>query len=275
MRRGFNNSILKNNTGQFMGICLGADFTSEHEWGIKGIAQMFGFANTIDDMSVFGPKRTTITHVPENLHFFVQGVRPKRSYLIAASYFSKESFEVSKSTRFELDPPKGSNLGTAWDGRSFGICTTGKENHKLLAELYEAFQNKDIVFLFSGKMDNPFARAGLCVVIKSRLDPEIIEDMEKEDAAEFKLQSAANETGIREYLDKLNNQNRGSSSPFSYYSLTPRWLPDDEKMETVYPVIFWFKPKSKNANSGYFTVEEIIAWTEGSGPIVKTEEELA
>lgn len=60
------------------GINLGADFTAEHEFGIKGIFDVFGV--TFED-HIYGVDKRKIRHIPEALSFgqlLVPGPDPKK-----------------------------------------------------------------------------------------------------------------------------------------------------------------------------------------------------
>ena len=45
MRAGFNNAEVLFHEGEFVGVNLGADYCSEHEWGIGKIKQAFGISD--------------------------------------------------------------------------------------------------------------------------------------------------------------------------------------------------------------------------------------
>ena len=64
MRRAMNADKLMDGE-TFVGFNLGADFTSEHEWGIKDIRFMFGMRD--DKMGI---DRRTATQCPINRVFF-------------------------------------------------------------------------------------------------------------------------------------------------------------------------------------------------------------
>lgn len=58
--------------------------------------------------------------------------------------------------------------------------------------------------------------------------------------------------------------------PCGYYCLKPRWVSENEKLQTRYPVIFFLNPmRQREHDYGWFTVEELEQWTEGRGPVMK------
>ena len=65
MRRAFHGVVLEED-GNFFGFNLGADYTAEHEWGIKRLEHDFEICHS---PSLFGLKKRQIARVPDGLFF--------------------------------------------------------------------------------------------------------------------------------------------------------------------------------------------------------------
>lgn len=272
MRKGFNNSILYNDTGEFLGLCLGSDFTSEHEWGINNIAQEFRFAYKAKNNNILGADKSTVDKFPENsLHYFTYGQKPVNHYLILDPGMFRQDLVKEGMIKNELWKLDNEEFASAWSWSMFGIRFIGKNNGQYLKELYEAFQNKNVCFLFSGDLKNPFARSGLCIVIRDRLDHEVEEKLIKNDMDRIDLEHEAKLTGIKDYIDKLNSQyTTGFIKKFGYLALSPAWCSERKKEHTDFPVMFWLNPiNQREHNAGWFTVEDLMRWTNGLGPVIK------
>lgn len=145
MRRARDNEIIiKNN--KVVGINLGADFTSEHEWGINDIKRTFGI-----DSKKIGIDGRSINKVPETLYCQEIKIKNKKYYVLAllryalGSWYCPDRTELNEKDmqNFELYP-NDKGISTAWDEGSFGILVDEK-NKNVVDDLYKAFQEKDIV----------------------------------------------------------------------------------------------------------------------------------
>src|SRR5271154_2305282 len=113
MRRGRDNGFLYDADGKtLIGVNLGADFVSEHEWGIKGLHGSFAIPFA-DDKKLGLEKRTITTFAPFDLTF----VRDKKHAVLyfAHSYYAKDADAEKKradeiehaTTRGELNIYRG------------------------------------------------------------------------------------------------------------------------------------------------------------------------
>jgi hypothetical protein len=78
------------------------------------------------------------------------------------------------------------------------------------------------------------------------------------------LQTAAEKTGIAKKLKK--------KAGLSWYALKPAWRDffEDPVYQSEYKVIFFLNPEGQNKyNSGWFTVEELLQWIKGKGPVIR------
>lgn len=265
--------------GQVIGINLGWDFCAEHERGIKGLKQAFGIPDKahrrgirrLIQGDIVGADARTVTKVPRELQLFELG---GYAYLIFADlrWMKREDLN-EKFFNDILEADGDEELATAWyEGGSgsgqFGVrikndaLNTGS---MVLGQIYEAFKRRDaMIFSMGSGTNNPFARAGLTIAIRSRVPEEWLKKMKEADEDYLNLQEASAKTGIEAKLKVADKR---------YFALSPRWASSIRRETTSqYPVVYWLNPfEQRENNSGYFTVEELIDWIEGKGPIPKFE----
>ncbi|MFA5559549.1 MAG: hypothetical protein WDA59_08910 [Methanofastidiosum sp.] len=253
MRRGYDSEILTDEQGEFVGINLGADFTSEHEWGIKGIRNEFGV-----DTTKLGIEKRVVRKVPETLMFveLTDGscVLIMDRYLYYGSNKKDIPKVILKSSELSFSPYRDQNtLVCAWDERSFGIRVK-KEYEEQIKAMYNAFLEKDIAIWVGG--GGVFQNGGLVIAIKSKIPQEAIKNMYEADIDQINLEKAAKKTGIHKILEKANKK---------YHALSPRWEDDDKK-----EVIFWLNPREQHLyNACWCEVEDLKEWTKNKGKIMK------
>jgi len=257
MRRAYNSELWIEN-GEFVGINLGADFTSEHEWGIKGIKSAF---HMVEDEQVLGIARRMILNMPENLVYRNITIDKKKYYvLILIGYYSYEKYlntPISEWLPADLKPYSDDDLICAWDERSFGILVFEKYKNEI-ETLYNAFQNKDIVIGIGG--GHAFKNGGLKLSIISKLPKEIVDEIYNNDLDAINLKKAAEATGIYEILDKA-----GKGKFKGWMALSPRWKDDDKK-----EVIFWLNPEHQNIHQfGWYNVEDLKEWANDTGRVMQ------
>ncbi len=74
-------------------------------------------------------------------------------------------------------------------------------------------------------------------------------------------------------MEELNEI--GEEAKKGYYALQPMWASKikstkDGEIKTQYPVVFFLNPINQNeCNFGWFTVEQLLDWIDGKGPIPK------
>lgn len=98
--------------------------------------------------------------------------------------------------------------------------------------------------------------------------------MYKGDEDRYRLKEASKLIGIKEKLDKLNNEYvkknpHSFHKPFGYYALSPSWNFNKKDFVTKYNVIYWLNPQNQQDISfGWFTVEDLEDWIQGKGKIL-------
>lgn len=275
MRKGLkDNGIITSENGQVIGINLGWDFVSEHEWGIPEIRNAFGISDTVTRKSL-GADVRLITNVPGGLLFldfedavylvYSDSLDPEWRKLVSAKEPSQDDLDRMLSFY------EGETISTAWSESDFGIRVQKDpkdhlETHKMvLGQVYEAFLEKDII-IFLGGGENSFGNSGLVIAIRSRIPEDVLETMKKSDEDYLNLQDA-----VEEIERAVNLKKKLKDAGKKYYALSPHWRQDNNSSPTKHLVIFWLNPcEQRENNYGWFTVEELLEWIEGKGPIPKS-----
>jgi len=249
MRRGYDNGLWIEND-KLIGVSLGADFTSEHEWGIKGIRRKFGMSD-----EGLGIERRLIRELPQNMKYMSDD---NNSYIFCYSGFWRdENLEsVLKGIGQEVLPIQNkSGIGSAWDEGTFGIAF-GPETRKYKPDLRDAIQSKDLMIGFTGN-DGPFSNPGLFLGIVSRLPKEWIQQMYDIDY-DHQLR--------HEHPDHLRITQVLKDAGKRYFALSPKWADTREKKELQW----WLNPMEQQTNNyGWFKINDLEQWAKGKGPIPK------
>lgn len=253
-----------------IGVNLGWDYTAEHEWGIDELKKSFGIGDKSSIFKkVFGVANRRVSLVPEDL-FFAKTTYKNNTYYVLAlpNPYTKKYLEFTKKGhlckssidtfrlmmwRFIDETSKHKvDVVSSWDSKTFAIATNtfNKDN---LETIYNALLNKDAIIMLSGS-NNPFANAGLCIFIESKLPQKFLDDLYEDDKEYYKLQKAVEKTKIIEKLKKANKE---------YYALCPTFEEDGT-------LKFWLNPQEQSKyNYGWFTVKDLLLWIKEKGPIIK------
>ena len=273
MRRGSNVDIIRDGEGGvFCGICLGADYCAEHEWGIKDIRRSFG----VDDSAIGIDRRLIKTLPPTELvsdvysdafysDALIYGERKEKNstdYFIVFDSMSSIKYVIEKDHTLNLYRSKeecvSDHLACAWDEGSFGIRVDETYRAELL-ELYEAFLRKDVCIFHGG--GGVFRNAGLMMCIASRIPEYGKQEWLRGDQDRIALEKASVDTGIEEKLRKAGKR---------WFALSPRWSSVIRGLTTSYPVVYWLNPMEQDKyDSNWFTVEDLLLWAKDKGPVVK------
>lgn len=250
---------------EIIGFSFGSDFTSEHEWGIDDLRRYLGMDNkavgfdrhlchNYKGLRVYEiGDELMVLYTPGEITLFRPHPKPED---ITKKEFNQMKTEYDLNTFNEKIP-----FVAAWDDSSFGILAVGEDAKKQLRRgVIEPWNDQDAaVFLRRLTKDS---RGGLNIVRASKFPQKIKDDMRAEQISRENLQKAKQATGIEEILRAAGKQ---------YFALSPRWAKDmNWKKKTAYDVVFWLNPYHQSIdNYGYFTVEELLLWAEGKGPIPK------
>jgi hypothetical protein len=263
-------AVVNNGNNELCGVILGYDYCAEHEWGIKDIRRKY----QMDDGAI-GIDKRKIREVHKNLNMGSMTIDKKTYYYLTSFQHTYGTAEENmKQTREVLKRNLSiygdKDIYSAWDEGDFAFATKDK---KLIDEMWDAFQRKDIAIFGSGS-GNPFGGTGLAIFIVSKLPETYINSMKESDEDHIRLSEAAEKTGIAKKLEKANEKYKSNgfsfSSPFSYYALSPSWMNEKQKSKSKYPVMFWLNPANQDrVNFGWYTVEDLEMWLQNKGPIPK------
>ena len=265
---------LTNAQGAFAGIALGHDFCAEHESSVSDLCRGFGLP---DKAIRIGVEDRTVTTLPRYLVFKEYAARPrdKRRKAVPAALligdvftpFSWQDDQVSVADMlrccelgFDAEPgdtwySEDSDLACAWDRSSFGIHVRGDANIAKLKALYEGLLAQRVALASPSTFG--FKRTGLSFALVDQLEDTVKQNIRERDLAAQRLEDAVVASGIRERLKAAGKH---------WYGLGADWF-DREKEERL---IFFLNPQEQSRyNFGWFTVEDLEAWAQDTGPVVK------
>lgn len=261
MRRAHDHGLLKAEDGTLIGINLGADYCSEHEWGIKELRQKFGMSD-----NEYGLAKRTIRKIPTWLDYQTDKITPyitfydgrDKTVLVMSQY--ADAHHLDKMSELSSYSYK-EEMNTAWDEGSFGVVAFSKDDREAVREIHEAILQLDLAIWLGG--GGVFQNAGLVLAIVSRVPKDKAQTLHDADVDREKLKKAVEATGIEGYL-KLAKK--------SWFALAPSWKTAKSFMEaeTKHSVVFWLNPMEQHIHkSGWFTVEDLELWAEDKGPVMK------
>jgi len=292
-------AIITDESGeQFLGIALGYDYCAEHEWGIKEIKQRFGIPE--GSRKNMGVASRSITKNIPNLIFKKETYKKQKFALLFTGYqYWREGEEVHIPRDFEnyksnihwrvdydaKNPREGRDskdpMVTAWSGSGFGVGVMGEKESKWLEELYEAFNNVNVVIaMINHRAYNPFAGTSLSLMIKDRLPKEVSDMMYAADNEYFDREDYEKKTGVpklKEKLQKIKQKNGWNDNLYGHnhgYNIacSPKWIDYNDAVnrekkkkeyDTKYDIIYWVNYSDDDDTHGWFTVEEIKEWLGG------------
>lgn len=256
MRSAQDNGLLKNDNGLLIGINLGADFCSEHEWGIKELRKAFGMNDKgygLDkriarDIPMVNNWRTgkkeTAVHLIEQKDqtILLVGIPMPEKLELRHYYLERAEYQSDK-------------LITAWDEKSFGLNAKSKEDQLAVKAIYNAIQSGDLAIWVGG--GGVFQNGGLVLTIASRIPADKVQLLKDADIDRESLEKAAEKTGIAKKLEKSGKR---------WFALSPRWSKGFD-VKTKHSVVFWLNPCEQQIhNFGWFTVEDLELWADSKGP---------
>lgn len=269
-----NKEWLFNKSGEFCGVNLGSDFTSEHEWGIDGIKASFGVNNTIKKrmpgsrlfsfifkektVQLFGIDARKMTTRPNGFTVLNKdGVRGIGHYDWNYDNLADRWFGSYMKDAVRLIKDKDLAFVAWWSSKGFFIAS--RDTSKLDA-IMQAIVDKDLAFILGSR--KVFSNGGLILAIASKLDRDVLDELEDGDRDYYEVLKASDASGIHEILKKSNK---------TYYALSPSWRRVSGQRELV----FWLNPANQHLyNSGWYSVDELKQWAQDEGPIMKDVKEL-
>ena len=262
MRKAYKNIDWIKSGKEIVGINLGFDFCSEHEWGIKDIQNLLeipklnrtnaGYESRKinSNKNIFTWEKTFTSNKKKNKWYLILCLNLYREL----DYYKDDFLNKIKSyTKYYQNV----TIYSEWCEYGFFFATTNKEGYETIKK---AAENMTLC-VGIGISNNPFSNGGLVLVDMENLDEESKKDLRKKDIKSLDLLKYSDD--ILKFLQpKLDAANK------TYSSLSPQWK--DHKNKTSYDIIYWLNPRNQQEyHYGWFTVEELELWANGEGPIVK------
>lgn len=247
----------------FLGICLGWDYTAEHEWGIKKMTQgfkcnlkKFGFDSTkihdYNDLRVYRNNDAVIfTNVTE------RDLSPA---------------DISREAHLQKDDT-GIEFYACWDETYFAVAfvTIPEAAAHYIEELEKAITKKDLCLAFKSSK-NPFARSGLCFNVYSHISKKIKKDCAEADRDERDVNDdfAKHPTILRlnAKRSEWRTNHSGHRTPWDAICLKP------ESRKGKKDFVMWLNPgHQQHLFWGRVTMKDVENWIDGKvGTIIKSKE---
>lgn len=238
--------------GEIIGFNLQADFTAEHEWGINDLKSSLNIDSTSIEEYLNDDSRTD--PIPTGLR-----VNKNSSKLQLSSDGTRHYLTTSNYTHEHMDRCiYSSDIGGCWNEIDFAIKITSREvGIDPLDKLREAEKNND---LFVGWID-AFDVSGLKILVASKIPSDIAEEYKKQMEAAIDLFREVKETGIMDIIKESDKR---------YFALSPKYWDEDGKRVLK----FWLNPEKQHLyNFGWYTVDDLLQWTNNEGPVIKNDED--
>lgn len=280
--------ILRDGAGKPYGVSLAPDFVAEHECSTRGIDAVLGVGERPCGPGL--PRRTATRGAKDRLVCR----NPADTDGERADPWGPSGCAVLGLCRVEaLGNPRGvdSFLETMaealayakdgrtyvvegeWDGNGFALYAQGGEATTVLGILRDALSTGDAA-VWIDRPDRRRLKRRLVVAVASRVPEETRARLEAQDVDAENLQREASATGIRARIDAMGHVRGPSewSHRFGYFALTPEWCGNVNlgRRPTAHRVAFWLNPlDQKSFKAGWYTVEDLDAWLQDKGPVVK------
>lgn len=262
MRRSRETEILRSEDNQVVGIWMKADFTSEHEWGVKDLCNLLGV-----DGEKLGIDGRTITSAE-----YLSLIRGKKGLYLYANHYvtDKDTAErLDKHQELHTYSKTDVPVDSAWSEKTFCVVAKDNETNLALEEIYQAAQTNDFALWIGGGGNNPFDRGGLVIAIKSRISQEATQHM---------LEHDQNERDLKEESERLGVEAKVKGCWTCGYKAFPYWTAQRKgfaerngkgiEERTEHKVVYWLRGRDA---SGYFTVEEINEWVDNNTGVIADE----
>lgn len=249
MREGIlNKNVLIGDHGEFAGICLGSDFTAEHENGIQPLRDLFGIRRTIVQKRLLG----IISKESPVFGIEARRVRKDSSVLTKMSGFCiLHTADVTKKYLETLCDYAKSKIGMGekfvsfWDEYSFAIVG---DEHKLTDIKSSLAAGNAAIYIGN----RSFSNGGLCLAIVDRLNSATLNGLRNADENAYKVGIEAEKSGVLDMLQKAKVE---------YHALSPAIR--DGKL------LFWYNPIDQNHKAGWYEPDAFAQMLKGTGPIIK------
>ena len=241
MRRAYHDGGFEYEGDTLRGVALGYDFTAEHEWGTEAICDALGVGRAAD----MGLDACRVTQVPGTLDFY----SGDGEAVLSLSRTVARELVGHRELRFYGDE----DFVAAWSGSDFAIRVRGERGIEALEVMHTAFLRCDVVV---GMKRGAWIGSGLTLAVASEFTDEERAEVLARHESDARLARALEESGIEERLREAGRR---------YFALQPKWVDDEESSMRL-----WLNPmEQRENNAGWFTLGDLEAWIEGSGPVPK------
>lgn len=264
IRKAFSDyNFLIDNEDNFIGVCLGYDFTSEHEWGINGMVSLFGIPALTKKNK--GIKSRTITIDIKDQLIYKEVGEYTMLYIGYKGYDDKvndrlpSDLENYKSNIERLIEKGKDALVTGWCDSAFAVIVKGTKERENLKELRDAFHSKNVAITYLSVAKNVFANSSLALLIKDKIPQNVLDNMKEADQHSLDLSKVRSQ---HNFLDKLKNTKKFGD--YGLHACSPKFIAygkdknelksEQEKYNTKHDVIYWINSSDVY---GWFSVEAI------------------
>jgi hypothetical protein len=244
-----------NDNQELLALSMGADATTEHEMGSRGIASDFGYSYAAQA----GVAARKMTRLPETFGAASVTVAGEDCFLLSSHLEMAQRYAAapvrSELRFFQRVSGRHDNTCAAWDAKSFAVLARGEDIDKLKV-LYQAFLDHDV--MAGGLLYPTYRVGGLVFAVASRVPSELLEQTQRELDEDVERSAIFKASGIEELLRKAGKQ---------WFSLSQtRWA--DQKQKTIR---VWLNPMDQHRhNCGWYTLEELREWASDTGPILRS-----
>lgn len=273
---------IADDSGNVIGISLGADFCAEHEHGVKNLRAYTG--TPLNTFSMVGMEsylkmdRDARSKMVLGIDSLATTVSPKMTYVeyllpnkktkkkIRAAYLHMSTHDTAYtkpsdneanfySLPGDSDYEKyGKDMVTSWSEDGFIVHVLGEDNIKHLRSLYKAFNDCNIIFGGAVSAWNRKSGRGLSFGFKDAMTDEFKDSLLASDLDKIKLYEHIESLGIIKKLEEAGKR---------WYCLAPQVF-DDGTLK------FFLNPQEQRENkSGWYTVKDLEDWIVGEGMIPK------
>lgn len=262
MRRGTQDvGLITNDLGiEVIGVNLGWDFVAEHEWGIKKLRAALGIPEVpVGYMERRINPRTDVVFQDRN-----EGREAVLFYSPAWGGRKQDGFKDFPELREA--PRTYDGIVGAWCDGDFGVHATTPESVAALRMVYAAFQAGNCVLTYGGS-NTPFGNSGLCLVDITKISNTYLHERIEADHLGIKLAKLTKKTQdeVEQAWKDVGGHVWLAGHPTNkpWFALVTKSFAEDGEEQT-----FLLNPSDQKIFAfGYYTLEQLLAWPKGEGPI--------
>jgi len=241
-------------------VSLGFDFTAEHEWGVKAIAEKLGIEEKPKNWKNLLVRKTSELHIGET--------KTKEEDTLYYLSTTEDPLVVKEKLNY-LKPKE--DMFTFWNWDDFVIFFRREYDRD---SLYAKFKEKKMmvgtVLPVRTYLQEVYGKeaGGLIFIDQTHLPTSVKVEIGEYYRQRHNLDIVAKNTQVEQALEKVSQQWKKTfpnsfSSPWATFSIHPTWIEQTSLDETSseHAVAFFINPMYQDAvASGWFTVEQIFDW---------------